>query len=459
MNDTRNSGRRMTVKTWARFVGLFLILILASSAGAGDWPNWRGPHYNGSSDETNLPEKFSRTENVLWSVPLKGDDGSATPVVIGSRVFINAAEKQEKGTALFAICLDRDTGKTLWKNQVATTERVVRNQNTWASPSPASDGKNAFFLYGTGDLGAFDVEGKPLWSRNLQKDYGPWNIMWDYGSSPFLYKGKLYISVMHTVKPYEHSPKEGQGANESYLLCLDPATGRELWKHVRPSDAQGESFEAFTTPFPYDNNGREELLMLGGDYLTAHNPDTGEEYWRFCYSPEHKVFWRIVPSPVVADGMIIIARPKFDLVFGLPVLKDAKGILPFEKLAWQYKGATTDTPTPLYYQGRLYIVHDNRKIVTCLNPKTGEKIWEGDLTKEAQVKGTMRGSPAGADGKIYCVTMKGEVVVLKAGDKFEVLSKADLGGSLSSASVAIADQKIFIRTSEELFCIAKQKVQ
>ncbi len=459
MNDTRNGGSRTTGNAGVRFVGLFLVLILVSNVGAGDWPNWRGPHYNGSCDETNLPEKFGPTENVLWSVPLKGDDGSATPVVIGSRVFVNAAEKQEKGTVLFAICLDRDTGKTLWKNQVATTERTIRPQNTWASPSPASDGKNAFFLYGTGDLAAFNAEGKQLWARNLQKDFGPWNIMWDYGSSPFLYKGKLYIVVMQTVKPYDYTPKGGPAASESYLLCLDPVTGKDLWKQVRPSDSSGESLEAYTTLVPYDNNGREELLMLGGDYLTAHNPETGEEYWRFCYSPEHKAFWRIVPSPVVADGMIIIARPKFDLVFGLPVLKDAKGVLPFEKLAWQYKGTTTDTPTPLYYQGRLYLVHDNRKVVTCLNPQTGEKIWEGDLARDAKVQGTMRGSPASADGKIYCVSMKGEVVVLKAGDQFEVLAKADLGGSLSSASVAIADQKIFIRTSEALFCFAKQKVQ
>jgi hypothetical protein len=243
----------MTVKTWARFVGLFLILILASSAGAGDWPNWRGPHYNGSSDETNLPEKFSRTENVLWSVPLKGDDGSATPVVIGSRVFINAAEKQEKGTALFAICLDRDTGKTLWKNQVATTERVVRNQNTWASPSPASDGKNAFFLYGTGDLGAFDVEGKPLWSRNLQKDYGPWNIMWDYVES-FPLQGQTLHFVMHTVKPYEHSPKEGQGANES-TCCVWTQRRQGTLETLRPSDAQGESFEGLPRLSPMTTMG------------------------------------------------------------------------------------------------------------------------------------------------------------------------------------------------------------
>ncbi|MCX7044214.1 MAG: PQQ-binding-like beta-propeller repeat protein [Candidatus Sumerlaeota bacterium] len=435
---------------------LILFLCLASPpspAWAGDWPNWRGPHYDGSSDETNLPERFDQTENVLWRTPIKGDDGAATPIVIGDRIFINTTEKIENGTGLVAMCLERKSGKILWKKQVAATTREVRQQNTWASASPVSDGKRSWFLYGTGDLACLDEGGNILWARNLQKEHGTWNILWDYGASPLLYKGKLYVAVMDTVKPYAFAPKDQPKSKGSYLLCTDSATGKDLWKQPRKSDAVGESLESYATPIPFSNHGREEILLLGADYVTAHNPDTGEEYWRFCYAPEHRGNLRIVPSPVVAEGNIIIPRPKFAPVVAVAVPQNGQGRLPDDKLAWRYQGNTADTPTPLFYQGRLYIIHDNKRIMTCLNPKTGEKIWEGDLG----ATGIIRSSPTAGDGKIYCISMKGEAVVVKAGDEFKILSMALMGGSKECASIAIADQCLFIRTSEDLFCVGKAK--
>jgi outer membrane protein assembly factor BamB len=439
-----------------RGVGLLWTLIVWTilPVSAGDWSNWRGPSYDGASEETHLPERFSPTENVLWSQSMPGPD-AATPIVIGNRIYVSATEKAGNEKALVALCLDRDKGSILWKKQVATTDRKCRMQNTWASPSPVSDGKRTIFFYGTGDLAALDEKGDILWTRNLQKDEGPWFLMWDYGASPLLYKDKLYISVMQRTKPYEWSfPGQNAEPAQGYLLCLDPATGKNLWKQKRPSDANDESLEAYTTPIPYSVHGREEILVAGGDYLTGHNPQTGAELWRLCYYPDHPNHKPLVPSPVVENGTVFGTQGKWGMPFAFAIPQEPKGEVPFSALVWTQKVESSDTPSLLYYRDRLYIVHDARKTIQCLNPKTGEQIWQGELGGDT----FFRSSPVAADGKIYCLNMKGKVVVLKAGDEFKILSENEMGGGAAScATIAISDGKLFIRTSETLFCVGEKK--
>ncbi len=446
------SGRNLQRVGFLWALSVWTILPVA----AGDWPNWRGPSYDGASEEAHLPERFGPTENVLWSQAMPGPD-AATPLVIGNRIFISATEKAGNETALSALSLDRDTGRVLWKTQIATTDRKCRMQNTWASPSPVSDGKRAFFFYGTGDLAALDEKGDILWTRNLQKDEGPWFLMWDYGASPLLYKDKLYIAVMQRTKPYEWSfPGQNAEPAQGYLLCLDPATGKNLWKQKRPSDANDESLEAYTTPIPYSVHGREEILVAGGDYLTGHNPQTGAELWRLCYYPEHPNHRPLVPSPVVKDGKVFGTQGKWGMPFALAIPEEPKGEVPFNSLLWTQKAQSSDTPSLLYYRDRLYIVHDARKTIQCLNPQTGEQIWQGELGGDT----FFRSSPVAADGKIYCLNMKGNVVVLKAGDEFKILSENELGGgSNTCATIAIADGRLFIRTSETLFCVGEKTAE
>ena len=154
-------------------------IVIASSiavAGAGDWPSWRGPHENGASDEATLPTKFSRTENVLWKADMPGPAAS-TPIVLGDRVFLSTTDEANK--KLLAMCLDRKTGKELWTKRVAEGFQQDDKSNL-ASPSPATDGKVVVFLYGTGDLVAFDLDGNEKWKRNLQNDYGKFAFLWTF---------------------------------------------------------------------------------------------------------------------------------------------------------------------------------------------------------------------------------------------------------------------------------------
>src|SRR5258706_8690358 len=212
---------------------------LASSA--ENWPQWRGPTFSGATSEKNLPASFSKTENVAWSVDLPGPS-AATPVIWDDKVFVSSTDRTAQ--KLVALCFGRQDGKLLWKEVVADGFRRDRQSN-FASPSPATDGQRVIFFYATGDLVAFDLSGKKLWDRNIQKDYGEFAFLWTFSTSPVLYDGRLYMQVLQRDVPVD-GRRAKDGPNDSYLLALDPATGKELWRRVRPSEAVAESREGFT---------------------------------------------------------------------------------------------------------------------------------------------------------------------------------------------------------------------
>jgi outer membrane protein assembly factor BamB len=196
----------------------FLLVSSTAVSFAGDWMQWRGPSFNGSSPETGLPEKFSKDKDIVWSIPLTGPSAS-TPIVLGDRVFISSADQANQ--SVHAICLDRATGKKLWEHKIADGLKRDDRSNL-ASPSPATDGKVVVFFYGNGDLAAFDLSGKALWKRNIEADYGEFAFQWTFSASPLLFEGKLYLQVLQRDQPVHSRGKVG---GESYLLCMDPQTG------------------------------------------------------------------------------------------------------------------------------------------------------------------------------------------------------------------------------------------
>ena len=190
-----------------------------------DWPQLRGPNFNGSTSERNLPTQFSQTENVKWSLDLPGAS-AATPAVFGDRVFLSTTDASKK--KLLAICLNRKTGKVLWQKEVADGLRRDSRSN-YAAPSPATDGKLTVFFYGTGDLVAFDYSGEQLWKRNLQKEYGDFCFQWTFSTSPLLHDGTVFMQVLQRDVPV-HGKGFKDRANESYLICL-------LYTSPSPRDA------------------------------------------------------------------------------------------------------------------------------------------------------------------------------------------------------------------------------
>ncbi|MEP6663745.1 MAG: PQQ-binding-like beta-propeller repeat protein, partial [Verrucomicrobiota bacterium] len=198
----------------------------SSQSLAENWPQWRGPDFNGSSGEKNIPTNWSVNENVIWKTPLPGISG-ATPVIWNDHIFVTSPDPQKN---LILFCLNRADGKIRWQKTVGIGDKTI-GRNNMASPSPVTDGKTVFVLFGTGDLAAYDFSGNELWSRNLGKDFGKFAIMWLYGSSPLLYQDKLYVQVLQRspLPPdYAHAIDD-KPERDSYLLCLNPKTGKDLW--------------------------------------------------------------------------------------------------------------------------------------------------------------------------------------------------------------------------------------
>ncbi len=442
---------------------ILFTLTLATAVHAENWPQWRGPTFNGATDEKGLPANFSKTESVKWSIALPGPS-AATPAIWGDRVFVSSVDTQA-GT-LVALCLDRKTGRELWRREVGVGLKQDDRSN-FASPSPVTDGQGVWFFYGNGDLACFTVDGAKQWSRNLQTDHGKFAFLWTFSSSPLLHEGRLILQILQRDTPVNRANPLGAVATdkpaESFLLALDPATGKQLWKSARPSDAKVESREAFSTPVPFAHNGRNELLVTGGDCISGHDPVTGKELWRSASWNEQKItHWRLVPSPVAGDDVVLACAPKNEPIFAFK--GGSSGKIEIANSAWRSEprgkesatlDLTSDVPTPLFYQGKFYVVNGGKKKLLCVEPKTGKVLWSGDLGGKA----VFEASPTAADGKIYVMNHKGEVFVAAAGgDSFKLLHTAAMGDDTDKdlrSCVAISQGSLFIRTGAKLYCVGK----
>jgi outer membrane protein assembly factor BamB len=405
---------------------------LASPAVADNWPQWRGPQLNGVSREANLPLRWTQQENVAWKLPLPGRSGS-TPIVWGERVFLNVAEGDE--ISLWTV--DRATGKVLWKQRLGGGNQTVRKHNM-SSPSPVTDGKTVWVLTGTGVLKAFDFAGKELWARDIQKEYGAFGLNHGYGSSPLLFQGSLFIPVLHGMKTDD----------PSYLLRIDGATGKTLWKVERPTTAQSESPDAYTTPALVQRGSQAEIVITGGDVVTGHDPATGKELWRANgLNPTNDPWYRIVASPVV-NGDLVYAptrvRPMLALRTG------GRGDVTQSHRVWSFDNGP-DVPTPVTDGTLLYVVND-KGIVWALDAKTGKEVYGPQRLKV----GTYSSSPVLADGKIYVTNEDGVTSVYRAGPKFELLAENDLG-DYTLSSLAVSEGQIFARTASGLYAIGQRR--
>jgi len=418
--------------------------LAASGAAAGDWPQWRGPAFNGSAPgEKDLPSTWTKTEGVAWTAKMPGQS-SATPAIVGDLVFVSSVDSATKD--LLAICLSVKDGKEIWRKKIGT-DRPAPSNNTMASPSPVTDGKTVVFFYGSGNMMALDVGGAELWRRNIELEVGNFCIKYGYSSSPLLYKGTLYVPVLRGIKRYFGPPLASDVPIDSFILAINPSTGKDIWKHVRQTDAVNESREAYITPMPFERDGRAEILIPGGDYVTGHDLATGKELWRWGYNPSRRDAQRLVPSVVTDGGFIYFTQPRGQTLFALK--GGATGTAGDDIVAWKFTGPTTDSSTPLFYAGTLYLLDDSKKCLTAVDPKTSTEKWQVKLGGSA-----WRASPTGADGKVYCISEAGEVAVIAADDG-RIISRIPMGGNVCCASIAVAGGRLYIRTSEALYAIGK----
>ena len=432
-----------------RLVGGAAIL-LAATVQAENWPQWRGPAFNGSTPEKNLPAQWSKSNNVAWSAALPGPS-AATPVIWGDHVFVSSTDLQNQ--SLVAMAFNRKTGALLWSHKVSDGFRRDDRSN-YASPSPATDGQRVIFFYGNGAMAAFDFTGRKLWERNIQKDYGTFAFLWTFSSSPLLFQNRLYLQVLQRDVPVDGRGRT-DGPNESYLLALNPATGQTLWRQVRHSDAVAESREAFSTPIPNLSSPQQEILIVGGDCITGHDAATGRELWRWgTWNPTRIGHWRLVPSPVAGKGVALACAPKASPVFA--VKTGGSGILPESFVAWKSdpsSGVTSDVPTPLFYMDDFFILSDLKKTLARVEPSTGKIKWSIKTPGNAKYEA----SPTGADGRIFLMNFKGDVVIADAqrGEVLQNIQMGDPGDDQIRSTIAVSQGQLFIRTNRRLYCVGQ----
>ncbi|HUS36541.1 MAG TPA: PQQ-binding-like beta-propeller repeat protein [Verrucomicrobiae bacterium] len=430
------------------FRSVLPVLLLIQSTFAANWPHWRGPNFTGSTDEINLPDTWSKTENVVWKAALPGPSGSS-PVIWGDHVFVSTPDAQKN---LNLVCLNRKDGSALWQKQVGIGDRNAGPRSNMTSPSPVTDGKVVVVMYGTGDLAAFDFNGKELWKRNLGVEGGKFAIMWLYGSSPTIYEGKLYVQVLQTTpvpEGYTHA-RDGKETRDSFLLCINLQTGKDIWKHIRNSEARMESKESYATPIPFEGPNGKEILVLGGDCITGHDAKTGAEIWRAGgLNPKNDPYWRIVPSPVAGGGVILASAPKRDPVYAFKV--GGNGDITESHLAWKLTENPTDWSTPLFYKNRFYVLDGDRHVLTCVKPESGEKIWQTKI----EIRDPIWSSPLGADGRIYLISEGGTAFVIDA-EEGKVSATIPMSEGPARSSIVASQGQLFVRTAENLYCIGKK---
>jgi outer membrane protein assembly factor BamB len=430
---------------------LILMIVAGSVARAGDWPHWRGPYFNGSTDEKNLPSDWSQTEGIAWSVDLPGSS-AATPIIFKDRIFLSGVDSDKD--VLLAMCFNRADGKLLWRHEIAKGISHDR-RSTFAASSPVTDGEIVVFFYANGDLVCFDVSGNRKWARNLHDDYGEFAFNWTFASSPTLYNDRLYVQVLQ-----RDAPVRGRGLtdrkNESYILAVNPNTGKDLWRQTRPSEARAESLEAYSTPIPYSFGGNKQLLVVGGDVLTGHDLQTGEELWRWgTWNPRRIGHWRHVPSPVAGENIVLVCAPKNDPVYA--IRPKGTGVLDNSAVAWvsrDVREISSDVPTPAFYDGDFFVLSDLRKFLSRVEPKTGKVKWTIQTPGSAKYEA----SPLAADGKIYIINHAGEAAIVNAanGDVLKVVSMDKVSGQQAvRASISAAYGQLFIRTTNRLYCVGK----
>lgn len=410
---------------------MFVLLFSFSFANAQHWPQWRGPSANGVSNEKNLPVKWNANENIAWKLPMPDRSGS-TPIIWGDKIFLNLSE----GEDIYLWCIDKKKGTLLWKQKLGSGNYVPRKHNM-SSPSPVTDGKSVFVLSGTGVLKGFDFNGKELWSRDIQKEYGTFGLNWGYASSPLLFENALYVQVLHGMKTDD----------PSYVVKIDKKTGKTLWKVERPTDAPREAPDSYTTPALLRYGKTVEIVVSGGDYVTGHDPATGKELWRAGgLNPDKNPSYRVVASPIVLGDMIYVPTR----VKPLQAFKaGGRGDITKTHFVWSTVNGP-DVPTPAT-DGKYFYIANDRGIFFCLDAKDGKEIYGQKRIAPASYSA----SPVLADGKLYFTSEDGLTTVIKAGPEFEVLAENALEEYCLS-SPAISDGQIFIRTTKHLYCIGKK---
>jgi outer membrane protein assembly factor BamB len=414
----------------ARLAGCALVLSIASTAPAEDWPGFRGPGGQGISGETSLPLRWGDEENVSWKRDIDGE-GWSSPIVQGDLVFVTTAT--EGGAVCRVICLGRDDGSVRWDREVtrhATGRKETKN--SYASPTPAADASRVYAVFGDGTIAAIDRQGNIAWTNRDVRFYSQHGL----GASPLL-QGDLLIM------PFDGS---GEGDDKdagwrkpwenSFLLAVETATGKVRWRGKR-----GPSRIAHTTPVLHRHEGRLEILSNAGDVIQGFDPADGKLLWTVRSQGEG-----VVPTIVTGKGLIFTASG-FEEPTIRAIRAGARGDATRTHIAWEEKKGVPMIPSMVCREPHLFAVTTNG-VVTCYEAATGK------ILKQQRVGGNHSSSPVWAEGRLHVLSEEGETVVLEADPGLREVARNRVSGRCQ-ASLAVSAGRIFLRTHDRLLAIGK----
>jgi outer membrane protein assembly factor BamB len=395
--------------------------------GAGDWPRFRGPNGTGIAADTEVPVRWTARDGVLWKTALPGI-GHSSPIVGAGRVFLQSASAD--GRTRWLLCLDAATGKVRWQREAPGHSAKTHKKNTLASSTPALDGERVYAAFWDGEnitLAACDFEGKPVWSRDL----GSFTSQHGAGFSPVVVDGKVILS----------NDQDGSAV----LLALDARTGKTCWQ------AERKAFRAcYSTPFVLEKSGGDrELIVVSTAAVSGYDPSSGTENWH-CDWPAARMPLRTVSSPVLADGLIVAtAGDGAGDRLAIGVKPGGRGDVTATNRAWEDRRTLPYVPSPLALGEHVYSVND-AGFAACHVARSGEMVWQKRLDVP------MTASPILVNGKVYAIGEDGTVFVFAAATTFKLLAKNSMGEPVS-ATPAVADNRLYVRGRDHLFCIGKPK--
>lgn len=451
-----------TMKTLTLALATALLLGAAiftlSSASINDpahWAEWRGPSHNGVAPG-DAPTTWSNSKNIKWKADIPGR-GHSTPVIWGDKIFLTTAiqtgtppppQPEEPGAEgsrrrgpgggaganiehkFVVMCLDRKTGKTLWQQTALTAkphEGYHRMYGSFASNSPITDGKYLYAFFGSRGIYVYDLNGKKIWEKDLGVQM-QMRLQFGEGVAPAIDKERIFLTFDH------------QG--ESFIVALDKSTGKEVWRTPRDEES------SWSTPLIVEDAGRQQLIVSASNKVTSYDPATGKVIWE-CGGLGSNV----IPAPVYQDGVFFVmsGHRNPNLMAIQPSKKDSKGDLTgTDAVLWSHNRGIAYTLSPVLHDNKLYVITDSG-LVSVFDIKTGEPFYQQVRLPRPY---NFKASPVAANGKLYLASEEGDVIVLKMGEKFEVVATNTLEDQMFIASPVIAGGDLFLRSQNTLFCIS-----
>ncbi len=416
-----------------------LFFFVAGLIRAENWPGWRGPSGDGVSAGKGIPTKWSSTENIAWKIPVPGE-GHSSPIVWGDKVFLTSSLTEKNKRIL--LCIDRLSGQTVWKRDVVQSPpETVHRLNSRASGTPATDGKQVYvtFMRAEGDkviapnvgserlitpgkiiVAAYDLDGNEKWKTNV----GDFLSAHGFNTCPVLFEDLVILNGDHD--------------GNAYLVALDRQSGRQRWRTRRENKTR-----SYVTPIIREIDGITQMILSGSLCIASYDPRNGKRHWIVDGPTEQFV------ASMVYDGKYVFATGGYPERHTLAIRPGGKGNVTDTHIAWRTTRGAAYVPSPII-SGRYLLMVADSGIASCFEARTGKRHWMERLP------GGHSPSPVSADGLVYFVSDRGVATVIRPSETFAVIAKNELGEPVS-ASPAISQGQIFLRTHQNLYCIGSKK--